>query len=81
MTIKYVYGCMAYSLTVDNIETVDMDIDDIKAAIYKLLNKEKDISILQDVLINCVTSKGDYSITGEPCECCGDYVTTHTVTI
>lgn len=81
MNIKYVCGCMSDSLTINDVETVDMPLDNIKNVIKKLVDRETDLGVLQQILIQCVESQGEYSCTDEPCECCGDYVTTSELNI
>lgn len=81
MNIKYVCGCMADSLTIDDVETVDMSLVDIKEVINILVDRETDLGVLQQILIQCVESQGEYSCADEPCECCGDYVTTSELNI
>ena len=79
MILKYVSGCVCDSLTVDNVETVDMKVEDVRKVIMRLLESEDDIGFLQQILIDFIESRGDYEHDDEPCECCGDYVTTYTL--
>ena len=50
MKIESVTGCTCDSLTVDNVETVDMDRTDVQNAIKKLVDREDDLGVLQSVL-------------------------------
>lgn len=81
MKLQYTEGCTAYSLTVDNAESIDMDINDFKSVIYKLIDKENDLAVLQNTFRDCIYSQGMYSCTEKPCECCGDYIETYTLEI
>lgn len=81
MNIKYVCGCIVDSLTIDEVETIDMSLNDIKEIITKLVYRENNLNTLQQILIQCVQSQGEYKCTEKPCECCGDYVTTSELNI
>lgn len=78
MKIISVTGCMCDSLTVDNVETVDMDKKDVKEVIKKLLDKESDLGILQSILIDLVETQGEFEDLGQ-CDECGDWITKYTV--
>ena len=69
---------MCDSLTVDNVETVDMDKKDVKEVIKKLLDKESDLGILQSILIDLVETQGEFEDLGQ-CDECGDWITKYTV--
>ena len=58
MKIESVTGCTCDSLTIDNVETVDMDKEAIKDVIKKLINREDDLGVLQSVLIDLVEFQG-----------------------
>lgn len=81
MELKYVEGCIADSVTVDNIESIDMDINDFKKVIHKLIDKEQDLAVLQSTFRDCLYSQGEHYCTDKPCECCGDYIITYKLKI
>lgn len=80
MNIKYINGCIDDSLTIDNIESVELSPDIIKEAIIRLLDNENDIGTLQSILIDLIESQGDYEDLGQ-CEECGDWITKYTVEV
>lgn len=78
MKIESVTGCTCDSLTVDNVETVDMDKEAVKDVIKKLIDKEGDLGTLQSILIDLVETQGEFEDLGH-CEQCGDWITKYTV--
>ena len=80
MKIVSITGCTCDSLTVDDIETVDMDKKDVKEVIKKLVDREDDLGTLQSVLIDLVETRGDFEDLGH-CDQCGDWITKYTVEI
>lgn len=78
MKLEYTEGCICTSLTVDGVETVDMDINDLKKVICKLVERETDVAELQDLWISLMQSQGEYKDLGH-CECCGDWITNYTL--
>ena len=78
MKIESVTGCTCDSLTIDNVETVDMDKEAIKDVIKKLINREDDLGILQSILIDLVEFQGEFEDLGH-CDQCGDWITKYTV--
>ena len=80
MKIESVTGCTCDSLTVDNVETVDMDKEAIKDVIKKLINREDDLGVLQSVLIDLVEFQGEFEDLGH-CDQCGDWITKYTLEI
>ena len=54
MKIESVTGCTCDSLTVDDVETVDMDKAAVKDVIKKLIDREDDLGTLQSILIDLV---------------------------
>ena len=80
MKIESVTGCTCDSLTVDNVETVDMDKEAVKDVIKKLTDREDDLGILQSVLIDLVESQGEFEDLGH-CDQCGDWITKYTLEI
>ena len=80
MKIESVTGCTCDSLTVDNVETVNMDKEAIKDVIKKLINREDDLGILQSILIDLVEFQGEFEDLGH-CDQCGDWITKYTLEI
>ena len=80
MKIESVTGCTCDSLTVDNVETVDMDKEAVKDVIKKLINREDDLGVLQSVLIDLVEFQGEFEDLGR-CDQCGDWITKYTLEI
>lgn len=73
MKIEYTTGCINNSLTVDEKETVDIDINKLKSIIKHLIDKTDDISILQELILSFVQEYGTYEYLGT-CEQCGDSI-------
>lgn len=80
MKLKYIEGCICTSLTVDGKETIDMDIDSLKKVVNKLIDRETDFGVIQDIWINLVESQGEYEDLGQ-CEECGDFITKYSLEI
>lgn len=80
MKIEYVTGCTCDSLTIDGKETVDMEVDELKSHIHKLIDRIDDISTLQDIVMNVTELEGDYECLGH-CDQCGDTIYKHTLEI
>ena len=80
MKLEYTDGCICTSLTVDGKETVDMSKEELKEVICKLLDRESDLGVLQDIWRDLVTSQGEFEDLGH-CEECGDYITSYTLEI
>ena len=80
MKLEYTDGCICTSLTVDGKEPVDMSKQELKEVICKLLDKETDLGVLQDIWRDLVTSQGEFEDLGH-CEECGDYITRYTLEI
>ena len=78
MKIESVTGCICDSLTVDEVETGDMDKEAVKDVIKKLIDREDDLGTLQSILIDLVETQGEFEDLGH-CEQCGDWITTYTV--
>ena len=81
MKLEYTYGCICDSLSVDGVETIDMNIDDLKSVVHKLVDREQDIAVLQDLFTSCMQSQAECESSDEPCECCGDFIDTYTLEI
>lgn len=80
MKLEYTDGCVCTSLTVDGKETVDMSKEELKEVICKLLDKESDLGVLQDIWRDLVMSQGEFEDLGH-CEECGSYITRYTLEI
>ena len=80
MKIESVTGCICDSLTVDDVETVDMDKEAVKDVIKKLIKREDDLGVLQSILIDLVEFQGEFEDLGR-CDQCGDWITKYTVEI
>ena len=78
MKIESVTGCTCDSLTVDDVETVDMDKEAVKDVIKKLIDREDDIGTLQFILMDLVETRGEFEDLGH-CDQCGDWITKYTV--
>lgn len=78
MKIESVTGCTCDSLTVDDVETVDMDKEAVKDVIKKLIDREDDLGVLQSILIDLVEFQGEFEDLGH-CDQCGDWITKYTV--
>ena len=80
MKIVNITGCTCDSLTVDDVETVDMDKKDVKEVIKKLVDREDDLGTLQSILMDLVETRGEFEDLGH-CDQCGDWITKYTVEI
>lgn len=80
MKIVNITGCTCDSLTVDDVETVDMDKKDVKEVIKKLVDREDDLGTLQSILMDLVETQGEFEDLGN-CDQCGDWITKYTVEI
>ncbi len=80
MEIKYIDGCTCDSLTIDGIETCELDKSQIKEAIITLLDRVQDPGRLQYMLLSLVEDLGDYEDLGR-CDTCGDLISKYTIKI
>lgn len=80
MRIEYTNGCTCFSLKIDGKETVDMDKEDVKKAIIKLIEKEDDLGALQQHLEYLVEDLGEWTSLGT-CEECGDSIEKFTIDV
>ena len=80
MKINYTTGCLCDSLTINDKESIDVPVEDIKEAIILALSKVEDISTLQDMLISVLECAGEYEDLGH-CEQCGDYISSYTLNL
>lgn len=81
MKLEYTEGCICDSLSVDGVESIDMDIDSFKDVLHKLLDRETDLGTLQEVFMVLMAQQGEYERSDRPCSQCGDYITTYTLEI
>lgn len=81
MKLEYTSGCICDSLNVDGVEIMDMAIEDVRNVVRELLNREQNLATLQDVFMSMISSQGVYEHSKEPCDCCGDYITTYKLEI
>lgn len=80
MELTYTDGCIATSLDIDGVESIDMSIEDFRKVIHKIVDKIDDFAELQNIFMNFVESNGKL-IDEYNCPCCGDYVTTYKINI
>ena len=80
MKLEYTDGCICTSLTIDGKETIDMNVEDFKSVIHKLIGNENDLGTLQHIWIVLMEQQGKYEDLGR-CEECGDYITKYTLEI
>ena len=80
MKLEYTDGCVCTSLTIDGKETIDMNVEDFKSVIHKLIGNENDLGTLQHIWIVLMEQQGKYEDLGR-CPDCGDYITRYTLEI
>lgn len=80
MKLEYTDGCICTSLSVDGVETIDMKTEDLQTVICKLVKREDDIAVLQDLFTSLMYSQGEYKDLGH-CEQCGDFISNYTLEI
>ena len=80
MKLEYTDGCVCTSLTIDGKETIDMNVEDFKSVIHKLIDNENDLGTLQHIWIVLMEQQGEYEDLGQ-CEECGDYIARYTLEI
>ena len=80
MKLEYTDGCVCTSLTIDGKETIDMNVEDFKNVIHKLIGNENDLGTLQHIWIVLMEQQGKYEDLGH-CPDCGDYITKYTLEI
>lgn len=78
MKLNYTNGCTATSLTVDDVETVDMKVEDLQDVICKMVKKETDVATLQACWKTLMESMGECKYLGH-CETCGDCISEFTL--
>ena len=80
MELIYTNGCTATSLTVDGKESVDMNMEDFRKVIHKIVDKIDDFAELQCIFMDFAECNGNL-IDEYQCSCCRDYVTTYKINI
>lgn len=80
MELVYTNGCTVTSLSVDGKESVDMNMEDFRKVIHKIVDEIDDFAELQSIFMDFVECNGEI-IDDYQCSCCGDYVTTHKIKI
>lgn len=80
MKLKYIDGCVKDMVTIDGRDLSDMEKQEIKEVLYKLIDKETSIGVLQNIFIDLLMSLGKYNHVGI-CEACGDSINTYTLTL
>lgn len=78
MRLFYTNGCMYTSLSVDDKEIANMTPEEIKVSIRAMLDRETDMSTLQDIWTALIESQGEYEDLGR-CAECGDRITNYTL--
>lgn len=82
MKLIYSYGCLANELSINGISEIDLTDKQRKEVINRIFQwYDKHPAALNDLLQYFIeTHCDDYDCT-EPCECCGDMVTTYKMEI
>lgn len=82
MSLEFSYGCLANSLSVNGIQEIDLTDAQRKVVIHRIFSwYRKHPEALNNLLQYFIeTHCDDYDCT-EPCECCGDMVTTYKMEI
>ncbi len=80
MKIELTEGCIAWSLTIDGEEEINLT-DEARIKVYQkifewLKDKPDQLNTILQRLVPYLAQ--NYETTDEPCECCGDYVDTYT---
>jgi hypothetical protein len=90
MKLELTEGCICDSFTADGKDINSMSGQELKeilkAVVAKITNTkyedENKVSYLQTILRDIVSLYYDeYEIDDEPCDCCGDFVETYTMTV
>ena len=73
MKIEYTSGCMAHSLTIDGVETIDLDPKEFKEKALKVIEKIDNEELLRTLLIQAVEIMGESELIAHYDEC-GDNI-------
>jgi len=77
MEIIYSTGRTNDSLTIDGKETCEMSVEELRGYVSKALNKVREISTLQRIILDILEIECDDYEAGEQCEDCGDVPETY----
>lgn len=80
MKIEYTSGCMAHSLTIDGVETIDLDPKEFKEKALKVIEKIDNEELLRTLLIQAVEIMGESELIAH-CDECGDDIYKDTLII
>ena len=80
MKIEYTSGCMAHSLTIDGVETIDLDPKEFKEKALKAIEKIDNEELLRTLLIQAVEIMGESELIAH-CDECGDNIYKYTLII
>lgn len=80
MKCYYYDGCTNQSLTINDMETIDMPTEEFKEHLKKMLDKVDDTAVLQDVFIAIMELYGECKDLGQ-CGQCGDWNYEYTLEI
>lgn len=80
MKIEYTSGCMARSLTIDGVETIDLDPKEFKEKALKVIEKIDNEELLRTLLIQAVEIMGESELIAH-CDECGDNIYKDTLII
>lgn len=79
MILKKITGCIADSLTADNVEEVNMTSEQRQDTINHICTwLQKHPEKLNEVMQCLIESFGESDISETPCACCGDFIVTET---
>lgn len=78
MKLEYTVGCTCNSLTINEQETINLPLEEVKKVCIEAINNVDDLGILQEFLIDFIESYGEYKLLGH-CEQCGDYIDNYTL--
>ena len=83
LNLVYSYGCTANELSINDINEIDLTDEERLIVIEKIFkwykNNPQELNNLLQFFIE--TQYDDYESTDEPCQCCGDYISTFKMTI
>lgn len=80
MKIEYTSGCIAHSLTIDGVETIDLDPKEFKEKALKAIEKIDNEELLRTLLIQAVEIMGESELIAH-CDECGDNIYKDTLII
>lgn len=80
MKLEHTTGCICDSLTINEKETANLPIEEVRDVVLNIINKCNDLSILQDILMDYIDCNGEYEDLGH-CEECGDHIIKYTLEI